>query len=201
MPSVDLGKVVGSNGVGVPTGGSAGAVLIKSSASDYDTKWDVIHPVGSYYWSEDSTSPATKFGGTWTQITTGGAIVIEQGTSNIWTYRKFSDGISECWGQTSYSVSSWDAFGSVYEANPGHYINYPTDLFIDVPILNVTPGVFDGAVTGIETYTGHTKLRTPTMYGIRPDSGGSATRVVIQMHAIGAWSNQHTPFYLWVRTA
>lgn len=28
----------------------------------------LAHPVGSYYWSSDSTSPATLFGGTWTQI-------------------------------------------------------------------------------------------------------------------------------------
>jgi hypothetical protein len=26
------------------------------------------HPVGSYYWSSESTSPATLFGGTWEQV-------------------------------------------------------------------------------------------------------------------------------------
>ena len=30
---------------------------------------DFAHPVGSYYWSSDSISPADMFGGTWTQIT------------------------------------------------------------------------------------------------------------------------------------
>ena len=29
---------------------------------------DVLYPVGSYYWSSNSTSPATLFGGTWVQI-------------------------------------------------------------------------------------------------------------------------------------
>lgn len=29
---------------------------------------DLIHPIGSIYWSTDSTSPATLFGGTWEQI-------------------------------------------------------------------------------------------------------------------------------------
>lgn len=28
----------------------------------------LAHPVGSYYWSSNSTNPATLFGGTWTQI-------------------------------------------------------------------------------------------------------------------------------------
>lgn len=29
---------------------------------------DICHPIGSLYWSTESTSPATLFGGTWTQI-------------------------------------------------------------------------------------------------------------------------------------
>lgn len=39
MPSVDLGKVVGNDGVGIPSGGSAGQVLVKQSSSNYDTAW------------------------------------------------------------------------------------------------------------------------------------------------------------------
>ena len=39
MPTVDLGLVVGSNGQGVPTGGSAGQILAKNSSSNYDTDW------------------------------------------------------------------------------------------------------------------------------------------------------------------
>lgn len=34
---------------------------------------DILHPVGSFYFSTSSSSPATLFGGTWTQIT-GAAI-------------------------------------------------------------------------------------------------------------------------------
>lgn len=29
---------------------------------------DLIHPVGSLYWSKKSTNPATLFGGSWTQV-------------------------------------------------------------------------------------------------------------------------------------
>ena len=29
---------------------------------------DLVYPVGSYYWSSNSTSPSTLFGGTWTQV-------------------------------------------------------------------------------------------------------------------------------------
>ena len=40
---VDLGKVVGTDGQGVPTGGSTGQALVKQSASDYDTEWQKLN--------------------------------------------------------------------------------------------------------------------------------------------------------------
>ena len=42
-----------------------------SSAADSELVKAILllaHPVGSYYWSEDSTNPADLFGGTWVQI-------------------------------------------------------------------------------------------------------------------------------------
>lgn len=47
------------------------------------------HPVGSYYWSNDSTSPATLFGGTW-EVLPAGYTLIAQGSGSddfgIYTY-------------------------------------------------------------------------------------------------------------------
>lgn len=181
--------------------GATATAALNSIKTQIDNMLLSVYPVGSYYWSNDNTSPATKFGGTWAQITNDGSIVIEQGTSNIWTYRKFSDGVAECWGETYYNVTDWTAFGGLYEANPGHYINYPENLFIAAPVLNVTPGIYDGGLVAIEMYSGATASRTPTMYGLRPDASSNVTRVIMQMHAIGAWRNTKTPIYLWVRTA
>lgn len=66
----------GPAGPGVPSGGTAGDVLTKLSAADRDAGWvalktlilDLAHPVGSYYWSAESTDPGTLFGGTWAQV-------------------------------------------------------------------------------------------------------------------------------------
>ena len=38
--------------------------------------------------------------------------IVEQGTSGIWTYRKWSDGIAECWCSKTDSVpSGWSGDG------------------------------------------------------------------------------------------
>ena len=62
----------GAPGVGIPSGGSTGKYLRKKSGTDYDTEWadifDAVYPVGSIYMSVVSTSPATLFGGTWSQL-------------------------------------------------------------------------------------------------------------------------------------
>lgn len=42
---IDMGKVVGTDGQGVPTGGSTGQALVKKSASDYDTEWQKLNAV------------------------------------------------------------------------------------------------------------------------------------------------------------
>lgn len=44
--------------------------------------------------------------------------IVEQGTSGIWTYRKWSDGTAECWGRASKTLSG----NSVETAT---YVNYP----------------------------------------------------------------------------
>ena len=43
-------------------------ISIKDSSS-WNTYLNLIYPVGSYYLSNASTSPSSRFGGTWTQIT------------------------------------------------------------------------------------------------------------------------------------
>lgn len=45
------------------------------------------HPVGSYYWSNDSTSPATLFGGTWEALPAGYTLIAQgSGTDDYGSY-------------------------------------------------------------------------------------------------------------------
>ena len=45
------------------------------------------HPVGSYYWSNDSTSPATLFGGTWEALPAGYPLIAQgSGSDSFGSY-------------------------------------------------------------------------------------------------------------------
>lgn len=59
-------------------------------------------------------------------------IVVEQGTSGVWTYRKYADGTAECWGINDIGTfaPSANSAGIYYRILD---VNFPTDLFIEPP--------------------------------------------------------------------
>ena len=94
--------------VGLPTGGVTGAVLAKTSTTDYDTEWDVLDYVGAW----------TSYTPTWTNITIG------NGTNNF-AYKQIGKTIfvrgSFTFGSTS-SISGVPAF-----TLPVTSISYPSN--------------------------------------------------------------------------
>lgn len=54
-----------------------------------------------------------------------GDYVIETGTSGIWTYRKWSSGIAECWGLTDKTVAANSVDTSLYVQYPFNFITKP----------------------------------------------------------------------------
>ena len=52
------------------------AISTAVTAAKTQAKLDA-HPVGSYYWSNDSTSPATLFGGTWEALPAGYTLIAQ----------------------------------------------------------------------------------------------------------------------------
>lgn len=69
--------------------------------------------------------------------------VIDQGTSGIWTYRKWNSGIKECWGSQTFSnVNINTAFGGTFYSGNFGNINFPSGLFTQ------TPKVFSDVLEG-----------------------------------------------------
>lgn len=62
------------------------AISTAVTAAKTQAKLDA-HPVGSYYWSNDSTSPATLFGGTWEALPAGYTLIAQgSGSDSFGSY-------------------------------------------------------------------------------------------------------------------
>lgn len=112
-----------------------------------------------------------------TPVTTADYIV-EQGVDGIWTYRKWNSGIAECWDTHSWTVTSWGAWGNLYESN-NSYVNYPTGLFSSKPIVQIVPNCDNGAVGpagsdglhSLKGFSDHVTHVVTTFEGWKPASG------------------------------
>ena len=62
--------------------------------------------------------------------------VVAQGTSGIWTYRKWNSGIAECW--TTSTLNTTGTFWANVMGGHGSYVNYnfPSGLFSSKPVIS-----------------------------------------------------------------
>lgn len=80
--------------------------------------------------------------------------IVEQGTSGIWTYRKWNSGIAECWGRGSATLSNYATANGFYGYNTK--FSLPSGLFVSgsVPTHTYTASVgtaFAIPASGIST--------------------------------------------------
>lgn len=116
--------------------------------------------------------------------------VTEQGTSGVWTYRKWNSGISECWGAHKYTLTAWSSWGTLYEGSSsgGAYYreSYPNNLFVARPFsVAAVQGTNKGYL--LETYTEGDATKTDGYIVVRPNNTGSLVDVYINIHSIGRW--------------
>lgn len=115
--------------------------------------------------------------------------IVEQGTSGIWTYRKWASGIAECWGITAETTLSFSAWGDMYEAKVCDAIPFPTNLYITVPtvVANAIPTSGYAIMSTEFSANGVTTSQTPTLYAIRPNTASGRITACAHIHAIGKW--------------
>lgn len=126
--------------------------------------------------------------GTLNDSANGGVYVaVNDGTSGIWTFRQYSNGLVELWG--SYAISNVDcnvALGSMYR-NSGA-ISLPA-----FPCTVYNPNVTanyesDGYGAFLWATTTATTAKPPNYYLVRPTSGNIASGK-INIHVYGKWKN------------
>lgn len=75
--------------------------------------------------------------------------ITEQGTSGVWTYRKWKSGIAECWGRTEFPATT--ASGQLPSG-----VNFPF-MFASKPTVAMSAGVqdrSDGYISYVNAYEG-----------------------------------------------
>lgn len=109
--------------------------------------------------------------------------IIDSGTDGIWTYRKWSDGTSECWGEFTGSYTGSTAWGSSYWMSPYNQLSFPSGLFIAKPVITMARS---GGVESFAGYASASKDGITNMYTMRPATASAGT-YQIAFHAIGRW--------------
>ena len=79
------------------------AISTAVTAAKTQAKLDA-HPVGSYYWSNDSTSPATLFGGTWEALPPGYTLIAQGSGSD--SFGSFTYEVGKQYGERKHQLTT-----------------------------------------------------------------------------------------------
>lgn len=113
----------------------------------------------------------------------GEDFIVEQGTSGIWTYRKWNSGIAECWG-TKTATGTFAAWGNGYSKDVAGE-NYPSSLFTAAPKLIARGGVAGYAALSGTQGNGTTGVGITTFF--RPSTVSGTRTFTVDYYAIGTW--------------
>lgn len=132
-----------------------------------------------YGWSSNSAG-TIKEPTAWQQVDG----IVEQGTSGIWTYRKYQSGIAECWGTQDYTGTSDTAWGSLYRMT----CTAPTYPFTfkEIPSANLDIVSTSGSSYWISSWSGGNASSLGTFALVRPVAGGTVG-VKVSFYARGKW--------------
>jgi hypothetical protein len=111
--------------------------------------------------------------------------IVEQGTSGIWSYRKWASGVAECWGKRSVDVPVTTTWGSLYNGTV-LYTAFPF-TFADKPYCTVTSEYgTDKVATFVASCGNASAENAPSVLLCRPTSKTTLNCIVVY-HAYGKW--------------
>lgn len=111
--------------------------------------------------------------------------VVEQGTSGIWTYRKWNSGIAECWGL--YSATGVNLTASHYS---GFYYSYGITVYLPFTFASTPIGVYSGGCASYITFVtpnGPPTKSYATFWVACLDAGATSCKVNVSMIIRGRW--------------
>lgn len=118
----------------------------------------------------------------------GSDVIIDQGTTDGWYWRKYANGSAECWRRVSQTVDINVEWGSIFYGNCEE-INFPFS-FYSPPIVNAT--VESGYALWIMSWTGTasngtTVTNKPASLRVARPAAVTGVSIIVAYHAIGRW--------------
>ena len=117
-------------------------------------------------------------------------VIVDEGTSGIWTYRKWSNGKAEVMGKIPISALVINtALGGWYRSAvvSGSSYSYPF-TFDAIPNINMQYATSNGTGAMMWLTTQGTKTAPPDFYLIRPTSAPSGVTGYVNVQVEGVWS-------------
>jgi hypothetical protein len=112
-------------------------------------------------------------------------IVIEQGSSDFWYYRKWESGRMECWGRKQFTVDITTAWGTLFYGTV-NAVTFPI-AFVDTPMCQVSAEFGDSSPSAWLCVNGKsTTTSAPSVMFCRPTSAENRGFYIIY-YAIGRW--------------
>lgn len=173
------GYILTSSGSGAPSWSNATATPTASTISKFDS---YAHINSADMSTQDVSDFVDALDGQGANLAD---FVVEQGTSGIWTYRKWNSGAAECWGlYTTSAIALSRAFGVIYtHTNEVGGVNFPF-TFTSAPI---EVDCMHNANCWIMYAAAQTTTKSKTFWIARPSSNATATEYAIEIYVKGNW--------------
>lgn len=122
-----------------------------------------------------------------TQAQLGAAdYVIEQGTSDVWNWRKWASGLAECWGCVTQVTGGWSGSAPLFYWSGATAKNYPSQLFVSVNAVHMM--ITDGGGGIVVVYDRSSLNKGYCMPGfLRAYGGTDSLTVKYCVGAKGRW--------------
>lgn len=114
--------------------------------------------------------------------------IVEEGTSNGWTYRLWDSGAAECWRRLQITSNVNAAWGSLYTSGSlsSTNLSYPF-TFAETPILSVSLMPFGSGGLIMATGNGYGSATQTGPFEIARGTSLSSGQFLIAYHAFGRW--------------
>lgn len=144
------------------------------------------HPIGSYYWSNDSTSPATLFGGTWEALPAGYTLIAQGSGSD--SFGSFTYTAGQKYGERKHQLTTDELpsiSGTIGSRN------------------GENGGIFEKPATGVFSYQDPERGRTYAFEGDHSESWVSYHTAKLSFGGNAAHNNIQPSIavYCWKRTS